>query len=202
MKLIIAPHIDDDVIGCGGILGKDCFVAYCGVDEFHVVSAEDRALEACEVGKIAGCVIRLPLPQMKVNRYQENFNDLVADFENLMYIYAPDEVYLPWPSYNQDHQTVYDAAMVALRPHDSIPFAKKVLLYEEPDCFWPGMKEAFRPNYYKPIGIDQKLKLYAAMKSQVRGHRSPEAIKALAVVRGAAIMQPYAEAFHILRWVD
>ena len=32
-KLIIAPHVDDDVLGCGGILDDTCHVVYCGLDE-------------------------------------------------------------------------------------------------------------------------------------------------------------------------
>ena len=31
-KLIIAPHIDDEVLGCGGILDKDTLVVHCGVE--------------------------------------------------------------------------------------------------------------------------------------------------------------------------
>ncbi len=32
-KLIISPHADDEVLGCGGILDHHCFVYYCGLDE-------------------------------------------------------------------------------------------------------------------------------------------------------------------------
>ena len=32
-KLILAPHADDEVLGCGGILDKDSYVYICGVDE-------------------------------------------------------------------------------------------------------------------------------------------------------------------------
>ena len=35
-KLIISPHIDDEVLGCGGILDEDTFVLYCGMDEAHI----------------------------------------------------------------------------------------------------------------------------------------------------------------------
>jgi len=35
-KLVISPHIDDEVLGCGGILDKDTFVVYCGFDETHI----------------------------------------------------------------------------------------------------------------------------------------------------------------------
>ena len=45
-KLIISPHVDDDILGCGGILDKDSLVIYCGIDNFHVVSREDRIEEA------------------------------------------------------------------------------------------------------------------------------------------------------------
>lgn len=202
MRLILAPHVDDEVIGCGGILDNYCFVAYFGVDEFHVVSAEDRMKEAAFAASISGYHFRDPREGYRVNHYQENFSELVMDIEGLVEALRPDYVYLPWPSYNQDHQAVYRAAMVALRPHDKNHFVKKVLLYEEPDCFWPGVDGQFLPNLFIKIDIDKKLYLYEAMQSQVRGHRSPEAIKALAAVRGAAIMEPFAEAFHILRWVE
>lgn len=198
MKLIIAPHVDDDVIGCGGILDSDTTVWYCGIDEFHVVSWEDRVKEAEAVAELAGNSVVFGVG--KVNYYQ--FNEIKDQLEYQINKHQPEEVFLPWPSYNQDHQTVYDAAMVAMRPHDRNHFVKRVLLYEEPDCFWPGIGEAFRPNYFRKIDIDKKLSLYGAMPSQVRGHRSLEAIKALAAVRGAAIMEDYAEAYHILRWVD
>ena len=32
LKIIVAPHIDDEVLGCGGILDENTFVFYCGVD--------------------------------------------------------------------------------------------------------------------------------------------------------------------------
>ena len=53
-KLIISPHIDDEILGCGGILDKNTFVLECGVDKFHVVSRDDRILELKQAQKILG----------------------------------------------------------------------------------------------------------------------------------------------------
>ena len=35
-KLVIAPHADDEVLGCASILDKDTLVFYCGLDEGKV----------------------------------------------------------------------------------------------------------------------------------------------------------------------
>ena len=53
-KLIISPHIDDEILGCGGILDKDTFVLECGVDKFHVVSRDTRILELKQAQKLLG----------------------------------------------------------------------------------------------------------------------------------------------------
>lgn len=214
-RIVIAPHVDDDVIGCGGILDEETLVFYCGVDANHRVSAGQRRTEAMRVALEAGNRLRFPINANVTNGvvtvegyYTErevNYYDLPSlknDFEDLIKEQRPQEVFLPWPSYNQDHQTVYDAAMVALRPHDEIPFVPRLFLYEEPDCFWPRIGAVFTPTYFRKIDIERKIKLYELMTSQVRPMRSSEHLRALARVRGAACNQEYAEAYYILRWVE
>ena len=53
-KIIISPHIDDDILGCGGILDENSLVIYCGVDDFHVVGRKDRIKEAESASKLLG----------------------------------------------------------------------------------------------------------------------------------------------------
>ena len=55
-KLVISPHIDDEVLGCGGILDKDTFVLYCGVENRYIngdmsISVVTRIQELEKVSK-------------------------------------------------------------------------------------------------------------------------------------------------------
>jgi len=34
-KLIISPHVDDETLGCGGIINKNFFVLHCGLAEIQ-----------------------------------------------------------------------------------------------------------------------------------------------------------------------
>jgi len=227
-RLIIAPHVDDDVLGCGGILDETCVVFYCGVDEQHRVSDSERNNEAVQVAQRTGHFFWWPNRYIapsedgrlyssgrglvedaaatyhctrEVNAY--TLSSLISDFEKLLYAERPDEVYIPERgSYNQDHQTVFDAAMIALRPHDEIPFVKRVLAYEQPHVLlWPSA--VLLPiNYYREIDIEEKLARYELMASQVRDMRSQDAIAAMAKLRGEAARVPFAEAFRIVRWVE
>jgi len=199
-KLVLSPHIDDEVLGCGGILDADTFVLHCGVEDRSYVSAEERVREIREVQRVAGFGMRLL--KNTVNAYGET--DLIGDFEKVINEVRPDQAYIPYPSYNQDHRAVFNAAIVALRPHDQNFFVKKVLVYEQEHVlFWSENRLApFHANYFIPIDIERKLTLYGLLRSQVRSFRSPEHLRAMARVRGAQANCAHAEAFEVLRWID
>tara|TARA_B100000519_G_C14190306_1_gene412819 strand:- start:144 stop:749 length:606 start_codon:yes stop_codon:yes gene_type:complete len=200
--LIIAPHVDDDVLGCGGILDKSCHVVYCGLDETGLEDRPtmgDRLKEINDVQSITGH--SFDVLNNLVNRYDEF--KLIGQLENAINTIKPKEVYVCHPSYNQDHKSVYNASMIALRPHDTNYFVPKVFLYEQPQVyFWNTTDRDFQANYFVGIDIDKKIKVYETMKSQVRSFRSSEHIRANSKIRGGQSNHEYAEAFEILRWVD
>ena len=114
-KLIISPHIDDEILGPGGILDKNTHVVYCGYDESHIPNrptSVDRLMEAEEVSNYLGHSFQLL--DNHINEY--SVTKLIGDIETIINETQPDEIYIPNPSYNQDHKAVYDAAMVATRP--------------------------------------------------------------------------------------
>ena len=103
-KIIISPHVDDDILGCGGILDEKSLVLYCGVDDFHVVDREERIQEAKAASEILNHSYIL-LHGNKVNRYLAN--DLIDDFSNLINMHKPKQVFIPHPSYNQDQMQFF-----------------------------------------------------------------------------------------------
>jgi LmbE family N-acetylglucosaminyl deacetylase len=199
-KVVIAPHIDDEVLGCGGILDDNTFILYCGVEDRSYVNKEERIEEMEKVRKFLG--FKYQILDNEVNNY--NLRNLIGSFEKIINKHKPDMVFIPHPSYNQDHREVHEAALTSLRPHDQIFFVKKVLVYEQPHTFQWDHNEGspININYFVPIDIEKKIKAYTLMKSQVRSFRSPELVRAIAFVRGDQAKCNYAEGFEILRWID
>jgi LmbE family N-acetylglucosaminyl deacetylase len=198
--LIIAPHCDDEVLGCGGIinnrLNDRVFVYYLGVEDFHIVSRSERLQE---VAKVAGFLkFEYQVGNNIVNNYDKK--NLISEITELINRLKPDEVFIPNPSYNQDHQEVYQASLVALRPHDKNFFVKNVFIYEIGQyLLWAANQ--FTPNYFESIDIEKKIAAYKLHASQVRDMRPPELLKHFAAINGLASGNDYAEGFMVLRMV-
>ena len=197
-KLVIAPHVDDEVIGCGGILDKDTHVFFCGLQKNHVLPAAGRIVELKNVADWFGFTWEIYEGSI-VNQY--DMHHFINPIEKVVDLCRPERIYIPYTSYNQDHQAIYNAAMVALRPQDTNFVVKKVLVYEGIGAFqW--YKPDYEVNHFVEIDIQKKLKGYGFHASQVRGHRSFEHVEALARLRGSQIGVDFAEAYMIKRWVD
>lgn len=201
-NLIIAPHVDDEILGCGGILSSNFFILHCGLAESQdhgeiFLSRKFRIKEFEKVKEKVGFeykVLHHPVNNMQTHK-------MIKDIENIINKVEPEEIYIPSPSYNQDHKAVYDACLIALRPHDVNFFVNRVSVYEQPQDLWESGREHFIPNAFTEIDINKKIDLYNIIQSQIREHRSVEHLKALAKIRGAQSDVDYAEAFKIVRWV-
>ena len=199
--LVISPHIDDEVLGCFSALGSDTHVMECGADEFHVVDRKERLTELNALADHVG--FSYEVRANEVNNYK--IQDLIRHIESVINTIEPEEVFIPYPSYNQDHVTVYNAALVALRHHDTNHFVKRVFAYEEVhSMLWDNthdINSSFKGNYFVSCDVDEKIEAYKILKSQVRAHRSPKMLKVIARFRGEQANKKYAESFQILRWV-
>lgn len=222
--LIVAPHPDDEAIGCGGLIATAresngvsrarVVVSYLCVGPSprqlvtgHTPTAT-RLEEIEQAAKLGGFEYRIlyrneqlqldAIPQVKLI---DAIEDLIAEVE-------PEVICLPFgDSYNQDHRAAFTAGVAALRP---VPQAVRhlvpwVLEYEEPYSW--GVGEKFQPNFYLPLSEVQlkgKLDLLACHQSQVRADpfpRSSQNLTRLAWLRGAEIGVEAAESYRVLRGV-
>ena len=203
-KLIISPHADDEVLGCFSVMDADTDVAIISINEDELKyqnrpSFKDREDEVSKLYKhlnykVGHCVLtHFPVCYYQVRNCIETIEECINERQ-------PHEIYIPTPiSYNQDHKVVYEACMVALRPHDKNWFVSKVLVYEQPHTFlWSD--EQFKPQYFRKLDIKKKLEAYSLYETQVRSFRSHDTITSIAKLRGKQSNQNYAEAFEIRRW--
>jgi LmbE family N-acetylglucosaminyl deacetylase len=214
--LAVAPHPDDETLGCGGSLlryrdegAELAWLIVTGISEDQGWDAARVRERDAEVDTVAGLmgfseVFRMGLPAAQLDTLP--MASLVAKLSAVFQSFEPDEVLLPHRSdVHTDHRIVFDAA-AACTKWFRYPSVRRVLAYEtisETD-FGLDADRSFRPNSYVDISsyIERKLEVMAVYKSELNAFpfpRSIEAIKALAHFRGASSGFGAAEAFQLLR---
>lgn len=214
--LVIAPHPDDELLGCGGTLlrrkAEGAAVGWLIVTGISTdtgwtperVRTRDAEIDAVSRAVGFDAVFNLGLPTTRLDEVP--LGDLVTRMSAVFRDFAPTEVLLPnRGDAHSDHRIVFDAA-VACTKWFRYPSVRRVLAYEtlsETD-FGLAPGEAFEPNYFVDISahLEAKLaalRLYASELHDFPFPRSIEALRALAAVRGVASGFDAAEAFHLLR---
>ena len=205
-RLIIAPHIDDEVLGCFSSIDSNTFILYCGMDESKikfdwVKQRPDSDIRLNELQTVQQeLLFSYEILNNEVNNYV--IQKLIPEFERIINKVQPDELYIPVPSYNQDHRVVYESALTALRPHDINFFVKRVLVYEQIQDLWNHNYHSFNPTFFRRLDIDKKIQIYNLMQSQVRAFRNDNMLQTLAELRGIQANIKYAEAFEVIRWIE
>ena len=214
--LVIAPHPDDEVLGCGGTIarmaqeGHDVTVAIVtrGTPLFPASQVRRVRAEARKAAQFLGVrTLRfLDLPVTTLHLIPEH--KLNATFSRLVDEFRPELVFLPFPGdRHEDHRQIFDAAMIALRPDGRRPLVRRVACYETvSETHWtaPGMEPPFQPNWFVDIGSSLRdkldaMRLYQSQLNEGIPARSLEAIDALARFRGSVAGLEAAEAFWTVR---
>ena len=226
--LIIAPHPDDEIIGCGGLIqkvknaGGKVYVLFLTVGptrDFSIKGFSESQDRKKEIEKVASF--------LKYDGYSivfegEDYHLLLDKFgqKNLMDVIERDndmslENILPtivaFPSvtsYNQDHRIAAHAALAALRPSDKKHkhFVPTVICYEEAADGW-STEPSVPPNLFLPLSeiqIQKKITALKYYKSQYRNRpnpRSTDVLLALSELRGSMCGTDFAEAFFTYRLV-
>jgi LmbE family N-acetylglucosaminyl deacetylase len=214
--LVIAPHPDDEAIGCGGTLlrrgqegGELAWLIVTGMSEAHGWAREHIATRDDEINRVAerfgfASVVNLRLPAARLETLP--MSDIVRDIGAVVSEFEPEEVLLPHRGdAHTDHRIVFDAA-AACTKWFRYPSVRQVLGYEtlsETD-FGLDPESQFRPTVFVDIEdqLEQKLEVMALYRSEIGEFpfpRSVEAVRSLARLRGAASGFAAAEAFELLR---
>ena len=78
--VVVAPHIDDEALGCFAFLGPQTRVLYCGVEDRPYVSGDERVAEMQRAADELGFTWQLL--NNVVNEYR--LIDLIAPIERVL----------------------------------------------------------------------------------------------------------------------
>lgn len=215
--LVIAPHPDDEVLGCGGTIARltdaghevTTAIVTATWEPLFPSGASERVREETRAAAELLGVARtefLGLPVVKLDQLPEY--ELNAALERLISAVSPTLVFLPFlGDRHEDHRQVFDAAMVALRPLASRRAVHTVLCYETiSETHWsaPYNEAAFQPQVFVDVEATLERKIaamrcYASQLQEPPGPRSLTALEALARWRGSTVSMVAAEAFVVVR---
>lgn len=219
--MILAPHADDETLGCGGVIQK--YISHQSPVRVVIASLrikrskrykKDLAAYASYQGNTRMEELKQAMTILGVSDYRILFMDesdkpaydsmldmmpraaLVDQIEKQITDFDPTVIYIPSITKHQDHEALHQAAVAATRPYY---WNGTVYVYETDG------ELAFRPQLYVPLSEDEMVRKMNALKAyqtQMENPRHPVHAQSLlhkAKFRGTHIYEDYAEAFEVIR---
>ena len=212
--LVIAPHPDDETLGCGGTLhrhkheGDEIFWIIVTSPGSNFGWTEDKIKKREEeIEKISkkyqfSSFFNFRLPSTQLDTLP--INDLITKFVDVYNNIEPELIYIPFANdVHTDHQIITTSLQSTFKWFRH-PYIKKVMMYEtlsETDYNFIG--RSFKPNVFVNISefFVQKInamKIYKSETGPFPFPRSEEAIRSLAKLRCSQSGYKFAEAFQLL----
>lgn len=226
--LVIAPHPDDEVLGCGGLIkqikdkGGKVYVLFLTVGDTDDYRKEGKSTGSERTNEIEQVAEFMQYDDYRIafqgNQYHLKLDnipqlEIMKELENgplSLNKLKPDIVATPYFSdYNQDHRAATMALFGATRPapDDQKPLQRVILGYESvPTAGWWD-NAGSKMNCYLHLTeeeLEAKMKGLELYASQVRTGNHPRAlasIKKLAAMRGIESGVSFAEAFYLYRLI-
>lgn len=217
--LFIAPHPDDEVLGCGGVItklsnqGKEVYVLVMSrgtpklYTENKIKNIRQEALLAHKtLGVKESFFLDYYAPELDMVPLA-NISGSISEIIKKLKIKV---LFLPHKGdIHNDHSIVFKAGLVAARPVGNYT-VREVYCYEtlsETEWAPPFGDDTFIPNYFIDISIQfsKKLEAMKCFKSQLKAFPNPrslETIEALAKFRGSTVGFERAEAFMVIRQIE
>lgn len=203
--LIVAPHVDDGELGCGGTIvklieqGMQVIYLAFSIGEETIPNGFDKniMLEECfnatqELGIPKENLIINRFPIRKFNAYRQEILEILIEVRNKI---NPEVVFIPSSqSLHQDHKVIFAEGVRAFKhitcygydlPWDTANFSTT--------CFYK------LEDWHITTKINA-LKMYQTLKHRI--YLEEEFLCGLSRVRGAQIGVKHAEAFEVIRSVN
>ncbi len=215
--LVLAPHADDEVLGCGGTIDKYSKQGH----HVYVAVLTDASLGAKELfskkliekvrkeAVVANDILNVKdlsfydLPAPRLDQYPiYKIANLIKEIINKI---KPTIVLIPSEKdLHVDHKIINNSAMIAVRPIQDFR-VNYVLAYETlSETHWVSKNsQTFAPNFFEELSeknVKLKQKSFSSYKSQLKKFPNPRSLKGiqiLANLRGMQIGTPNAEAFEV-----
>jgi LmbE family N-acetylglucosaminyl deacetylase len=213
--LVVSPHADDETLGAGGTIlrhvaagDRVCWLNCTEVRREYGYDAEfvkRRSAEVRRVVDLYGLDRSIELGLRPAHLDEVPIADLVQQIAAVFNGVEPHVLILPSPDdAHSDHRRVFEAAHAAAKSFRA-PWLRRVMTMEilsETD--FSASRERWAPNYFVDISaqLERKIEVVRAYEGELGEHpfpRSEEAIRAQALLRGAAAGMRSAEAFAIVK---
>ncbi len=216
--MVVSPHPDDETLGAGGTLikmkkqGHDIY--WLNITDVSEGSGWDSSFvekRREQIEKVNNYYdfrefFNLSFPSTKLTLIDEG--SLIGAIKDVFDKVEPQWIIIPGNyDAHSDHRVVYNSCMAAAKSFRA-PYIKKITTMEiTSETDFGFQKEKFEPNMFVDITeeIDQKIKAMEYYDTELQEDSFPRSIrniKAKAMVHGASCCCEYAEAFHIVRFVE
>lgn len=218
--LIVAPHADDEALGCGGTILRHKnagdaihWMLVTDIPEGGSIGGARSDLRNTEIAAVSekigfDGVHRLGFPPTTLDELP--LSDIISSMSEVVQKIEPSMIYMPFGGdVHSDHGIVFKAACACTKWF-RYPSIKSVRVYEtlsETNFALDPTQAGYRPNLYVDISeyMDAKLEVLNIFKSEMGAHpfpRSNRAVQALATLRGSEAGVDSAESFMLLKQID
>ncbi len=201
--LFLSPHTDDAELACGGTITKFIeenkevyYIAFSSAEKSVNKEYDSKILvkECLEATSTLGIKPdNVFLFDYEVRNFSYNRQDILEDLIKIRNKINPDLVFLPSSNdVHQDHQVIQNEGVRAFKTQSSI------FGYEHP---WNNL--TFTTDVFIPLTknqVERKINALNSYRSQSdKPYFQEQYLMSLLIVRGTQIVQPFAEAFEIIR---